>query len=255
MPTSSVLLNLSVATYLRENEDQKPGNCGGGDSPARSNILWCGRRGRAADEFHHRVVSIFQRLHGFPMLFDSRLAVGLQSRHIFPMSVFYRLHVFSMLFGAALVVPVQNEKSMSSHSALRGPDDGGDPYGGSLHSKRGLLQFERVFLQGKGGLLHGEVCGFEYRHSAFSGFSPWSSLLFSLAQSAWKVKEIRCARTAPYLTLRRNQLRVKNEELQTDEVRIPREREDCVLRFSYWGSPTARREKKTTPPLEGESVR
>ncbi len=34
-----------------------------------------------------------------------------------------------MLFGAVIVVPVQNEKSMSGHSALRGPDDGGDEGG------------------------------------------------------------------------------------------------------------------------------
>ncbi len=54
-----------------------------------------------------------------------------------------------MLFGAAIVVPVQKEKSVSGHSALRGPDNGGDPYGGSLHgegrllkSQGGLLQFE-----------------------------------------------------------------------------------------------------------------
>ena len=80
---------------------------------------------------------------------------------------------------------------MSGHSALRGPDDGGDPYGSSLHCERcflkgkgGLLQFERVFLQGKGGLLHDEVCGFEYRHSLFSGLSPWSSLLFNVTQGA-----------------------------------------------------------------------
>ena len=49
-----------------------------------------------------------------------------------------------MLFGAAIVVPVQKEKSMSGHSALRGPDGGGDTISrlvarrGQIVARRGL---------------------------------------------------------------------------------------------------------------------
>ncbi len=80
-----------------------------------------------------------------------------------------------MLLGAALVVPVQKEKPISGHSALRGPDKRGDPYGGLLQCQSGLLQ--------------GEVCCFVFRHSAISGLSSWSSLSISLARSGGLVKE------------------------------------------------------------------
>ena len=49
----------------------------GGDSEvaaaARSTVLWGGRRGRAADEFHDCRVLTFQNFHGFSMLGVLRL--------------------------------------------------------------------------------------------------------------------------------------------------------------------------------------
>ena len=74
-------------------------------------------------------------------------------------------------------------KTIPDQTALRGPDDSGDPYGGLLRRERGLLHRERGFLQGKGGmlqrqgvLLQGEACGFVFRHSVLSGQSRGDSL-------------------------------------------------------------------------------
>ena len=80
-----------------------------------------------------------------------------QGRHGLPM-----LRHGLLVHGVALNRgPAHDVEANPDEAALRGPDERGDPYGGPL--------------QCQGDLLHDEVCGFEYRHSAISGLSSWSS--------------------------------------------------------------------------------
>ena len=71
--------------------------------------------------------------------------------------------------------PAHDVEAVPDEAALRGPDEGGDPYGGSLDCKRGLLKGEGGLLQREHVLLHGEACGFVFRHSLFSPEASWGS--------------------------------------------------------------------------------
>ena len=69
-----------------------------------------------------------------------------------------------MLFAVRLVLGVallrglsHDEETIRDEAALRGPDEGGDPYGGTLHCKRCLLKGQSGLLQCERVLLHGNL--------------------------------------------------------------------------------------------------
>ena len=118
-----------------------------------STVLLSGCLRRPPDEFHHRVALAFQRLHGFLMrrhgflvLFFLRLSLGVNRRHVFPVP------------GVTLLRGLSHDvESDSDEAALRGPDEGGDPHGGTLHCKRCLLKGQSGLLQCERVLLHGNL--------------------------------------------------------------------------------------------------